>query len=393
MANIGSTRRAIPTVLSVIVAATLLCQACGKDTETQALSTREPTDAKSGHVRINPKALQELTVRTVQSQPLGEELIVQGRIQYSLDGFVKISSPLRGLVRAVRVKLGDNVAAGEPILAVESPDIGTAYADFAAAESELHLARRNFELALDLYRVKALPKKDFDLAQTDLRKNKAEYDRARERLLTLKISEKELDKPRDQRRITAQFDVKSPLNGVIVEKLVTVGQLIDTADILYTVADMDVLQAVGEVYERDIRLLSPGITASVKVESFPQDLFPAVITYVGDVVDPTTRTIKIRCDVTNLDRKLKADMFARIHLQVGAQNMGVALPREAVIRMDGDAFVFVQSNQEEYERRQVVTGSLMGDLLEIRDGVKTGEAVVVKGGLLLQSALEKQATQ
>jgi cobalt-zinc-cadmium efflux system membrane fusion protein len=324
---------------------------------------------------------------------LGEELIVQGRIQYSLDGFVKISSPLRGLVRAVRVKLGDNVAAGEPILAVESPDIGTAYADFAAAESELHLARRNFELALDLYRVKALPKKDFDLAQTDLRKNKAEYDRARERLLTLKISEKELDKPRDQRRITAQFDVKSPLNGVIVEKLVTVGQLIDTADILYTVADMDVLQAVGEVYERDIRLLSPGITASVKVESFPQDLFPAVITYVGDVVDPTTRTIKIRCDVTNLDRKLKADMFARIHLQVGAQNMGVALPREAVIRMDGDAFVFVQSNQEEYERRQVVTGSLMGDLLEIRDGVKTGEAVVVKGGLLLQSALEKQATQ
>ena len=117
-----------------------------------------------------------------------------------------------------------------------------------------------------------------------------------------------------------------------------------------------------------------------------------VIAYIGDVVDPETRTIKIRCDVTNLDHKLKADMFVRIHIDVSQQTQALALPQSALIRMADKTFIFVQHNPEEYERREVVTGPILGEYIEIQGGVRSGERVVVKGGLLLQGELDKQGS-
>jgi membrane fusion protein, heavy metal efflux system len=170
---------------------------------------------------------------------------------------------------------------------------------------------------------------------------------------------------------------------------VTVGQLVEPAKVLYTIANPDLLQAVGEIYERDLRLIKPGMTASVRVESFPDIVFPATIAYIGDVVVPETRTIKIRCDVTNLEHKLKNDMFVRIHLDVSEQTLALALPRSALIRMGDKTFIFIQRSPEKYERREVVTGPVLGEQIEIQDGARSGERVVVKGGLLLQGALEK----
>ena len=187
-------------------------------------------------------------------------------------------------------------------------------------------------------------------------KRKAEYQRTRRRLLALPVPKAELDKPHDQRRITARFDLKAPFNGVVVEKNVSVGQLVVTTDILYTVADLDVLQAVGDIYERDLPLVKPGLSAWVTTEAFHQPRFPATVALVGDVVDPKTRTIKIRCDVKNLNHQLKADMFARIALEVGVHNTVLPVPRGAVIKLGIQPFVFVQRGPDEYERRQVVTG-------------------------------------
>ena len=172
---------------------------------------------------------------------------------------------------------------------VTSADIGTAYSDFAKAESDWQLAQRSFQLASELYQVKAIPQKEFEQAENDFMKTQAEYQRARGRLRVLKVSERELDKPPDQRKLTARFDVKAPLDGIIVDKSVTVGQLVEPDKTLYTIANPDMLQAVGEIYERDLRLVKPGMAASVRIESLPAQPFPAVIAYIGDVVDALVR--------------------------------------------------------------------------------------------------------
>jgi membrane fusion protein, heavy metal efflux system len=370
----------------------LLLSGCGKADESGAVPPQTSAKPDPNVVRVSPEAQTELLVEPIQHKPVTQEIIVQGRIHYGMDGFVKLSSPLSGLVKAVRGRLGEAVRANQPLLTIQSADIGTAYSDFAKAESDWQLAQRSFQLASDLYQVKALPQKEFEQAENDFMKTQAEYQRARGRLRVLKISERELDKPADQRKLTARFDVKAPLDGIIVDKSVTVGQLVEPQKTLYTIANPDLLQAVGEMYERDLRLVNPGMTASVRVESFPATSFPATIAYIGDVVDPETRTIKIRCDVTNLEHKLKADMFVRIHIDVSQQTQALALPQSALIRMADKTFIFIQHNPEEYERREVVTGPILGEQIEIQGGARSGEQVVIKGGLLLQGVMDKQGS-
>jgi cobalt-zinc-cadmium efflux system membrane fusion protein len=364
--------------------------ACHSKDNSEAAAT-----APSEHpavVQINPKAHQEIESQPAESRPLRNELVVQGRIQYSPDRYVKISSPLGGVVREVHGKLGRPVARDEPLLTIESPDIITAYAQLTRADADRDLARRSHSVAADLYRVKALPKKDLEQAENDLKRMEAEYQRTRERLLTLKVPASELDQPPTKRKITGRFELKSSLGGIIVEKNVSVGQLIDQNAALYTVANLDVLQAIGDIYERDLRAVKPGLPVAITVESSPEERYMGVVRHVGDVVDPTSRTIKIRCDVENWDHKLKVDVFTRIMVDLGSQEAVLAVPRKAVIQLADQAFVFVRRSPEEYERREVVLGPASGDLIEIRRGLEAGEQIAVTGTLLLEGAWEKQVS-
>ncbi|OLB64605.1 MAG: hypothetical protein AUH96_09555 [Nitrospirae bacterium 13_2_20CM_2_61_4] len=333
----------------------------------------------------------QIVVEEVQLKPIAGDLSLPGKVQYSEDRYAKVSSPLVGRVVEVRAKLGDKVAAGQVLLSLESADLGAAYSDFVKAESDFQLSKRNYELAKDLYESKAMSKKDLVQAENDFLKAQAEFRRTRERLLALRVPAEELDKPRTERLITSRFDLKSPLAGTVVERNVTVGQMVgaDPTQVLYTIADLNELQVVAEVYERDLSRVSKGAAVTVTVEAYPDETFSGTIVYVGDVVDPTTRTIKVRCNVTNRDLKLKPEMFAQVRLKVGSNRPVLALPKEAVIVVGGQAFVFVQAADGRYVRRPVVTGTMSGDTIQIREGLQSRERVVVKGALLLKGEMEK----
>jgi len=350
----------------------------------------KPVDATQSLVRIDPKAHFEIDSQSVQLRQVTTELALLGRIQHSPDRSVKISSPLSGVVRSVHGKLGQPVSRDEPLLTIESPDIIATYAQLTEAEADRNLALRSLSMAHDLYQVKALPQKDLNQAEFEAKRSKAEYERIRKRLLALMVPAEELDQPSDKRQITGRFEVKSPLDGIIVEKQLSVGQLIASNETLYTVANLDVLQAVGDIYEGDLRMVKVGLPVTITVESAPDQRFDGVIRYIGDVVDATSRTVKIRCDVNNESHRLKADEFARIAVQFTSPESVIAVPMKAVIRLADKSFVFVHRSQGEFERREIVVGTAFGDFIEVLEGLKNGEHVAVKGTLLLEGALEKQ---
>jgi cobalt-zinc-cadmium efflux system membrane fusion protein len=362
-------------------------------TDTLASGSTVASEEPGELVRVSPKASREIVVESAQVKAVTEGLTLLGRMQYDPDHVVRLSSPLVGIVKTVWVSLGEHVKEGQAVATVESAAIGTAYSDFAKAESDLELAKQNFRRVKDLYETHSVSKKDFDQAQNDLMKDQAEYRRARERLLTLKVPASELDKSRVERRISMRFDLKSPIDGVVIEKNLTIGQMVgaDPSQILYTIGNLEVLQAVADVYERDLRLVGEGMAVFVEVQSFPNEAFEGTVTYVGEVIDPTTRTTKVRCNLKNLNYKLKPEMFVRIHIMKPvSESLALAVPREALIRIGDEDFVFVEKIEMEYERRKVVAGPLFGDLVEIHEGLKAGERVVVKGALLLKGALEKR---
>jgi cobalt-zinc-cadmium efflux system membrane fusion protein len=182
-----------------------------------------------------------------------------------------------------------------------------------------------------------MSRKDLEHAENDLNRERAEFKQAKGRLLSLRVPAAELSKPLAQQQITSRFELRSPLTGTVVERNVTPGQIVGPAsDVpLFTVADLRRLQVVADVYEHDLSGIRIGAPATMTVEAYPGVEFPATIAVIGDVVDPATRTIKIRASVSNEDRRLKPEMFARLTLASRGVLPKMIIPKQANIEPSG----------------------------------------------------------
>ena len=357
--------------------------ACGKAQE-PASSDAATSVAEPQAGRLAQSSQIETAVIDVKSvQP---ELILAGKVAYGEDRYSKVSSPLQGRVVEVRAHLGDRVKAGDTLLIIDSPDITQAYSEFVKEASELEFSTRGYELAKELYQTKALALKDLKQAENDLIKARAEFRRAKERLLSLRVPSVELDKPLAQQRITSRFDMKSPLTGTVVERTVTPGQSVsaDAGQVLFTVADLDRLQVVADVYERDLALVKVSQVARVSVEAYPDADFAAVVAAIGDVVDPNTRTIKVRAWVDNQDHRLKPEMFARLRLDIGDANPFLTIPKEAVVEVDGKYFVYLVESPDKYVKREVRVSNVSSDMVRVLQGLSPGQRIVTKGAVLVK---------
>ncbi len=371
--------RLLPMELILLVGLSVL--ACGGPESPSSTNQATPTGAgPEDHTS-------RIETQVVSASQVPPTVSLGGKIAYAEDRFSRISSPLQGRVIEVRVKLGDRVTAGQVLLIVDSPDIASAYSDFVKEHSDLAFAKRAFELAEDLYKVQALPLKEYKQAENDLIKAKAEFRRAKERLLSLKVPAAELHKPIDQQHIISIFQLKSPLDGTVVERTVTPGQLVggDPAQVLFTIADLDALQVVADAYEGDLSLIQVGQVATTTVESAPGQTFPAAVAAIGDLVDTNTRTIKIRAWVNNEGRLLKPEMFARLNIPIGGESPFMTIPNEAIVEAEGHLYVYLQDQPGHYAKREVKAQKLGGNRMRVLEGLREGDTIVSKGAILVKA--------
>lgn len=379
-AFLGYSGNPFPRLSSVLalIWTVLFFSTCGQSDQPPKLGAATHQPSKNG-------TQSHVETMIVEFGSFRQGLTLSGKIAYGEDRYSRISSPLQGRVVEVRAHLGGRVRAGDVLLIVDSPDIAQAYSEYVKEVSDLQYATRAYELAKDLYEDKALPLKDLKLAENELVKARAEFRRAKERLLSLRVAPEELSKPLDKQWITSRFEMKSPLTGVVVERTVTPGQSVtgDADHVLFTIADLDVLQVVADVYERDLALVREGQSAVVKVEAYPDVDFPAKVIAVGDVVDPSTRTIKVRALVKNEAHELKPEMFARLQLDVSGIGPFLTVPREAVLEADGKQFVYVVEGNR-YLKRDVKTVNISPDQTRVLEGLAQGERIVTKGAVLIK---------
>jgi membrane fusion protein, heavy metal efflux system len=372
--------------VSTVAVVCLVLAACGKGEQPDVSNAATASSQKVGPV-VESKPRVETTLAELGSDV--HDLSLAGKIAYGEDRYSRVSSPLQGRVVEVRAHLGEHVQAGSVLLVLDSQEIAQAYAEYAKEDSELRYETRAYELAKDLYENKALALKDLKQAENELIKARAEFRRAKERLLSLRVPAQELEKPLERQKITSRFEMKSPLSGTVVERNVTPGQSIggDSGLVLFTVADLDMLQVVADVYERDLAylaLLKEGQSAKVSVEAYPDVTFPATVATIGDVVDPTSRTIKLRAWVNNKDHRLKPEMFARLHVQVGESMPLLVIPREAVLEEDGKQFVYVVEGADRYVKREVKVSTISSDKVRVLEGLTSGQRIVTKGAVLIR---------
>ncbi len=370
--------------LGLVVILTMLA-ACGRGEQPGASDAATPPQGHS--TAINAESQPRIETTVVEVSQSRQAITLAGNVAYGEDRYSRISSPVQGRVLEVRARLGDRVKAGNILLVVDSPDIAQAYSEFIREHSELGFATRSYQLANDMYKTKALPLKDLKQAENDLVKAQAEFRRAKERLLSLGITAAEVTKSVSDQHITSRFELRSPVAGTVVERAVTPGQSVggDSGQVLFTVADLEGLQVVADMYERDLAVIDQGQGATVTVEAYPGVAFPAVVAAIGDIVDPNTRTIKVRASVNNDNHKLKPGMFARLHLDLGAGQSFLAVPKEAVLVVNGEEYVYVMETEGRYSKRAVKVSTASGDLVRVLEGLADGDRIITKGSIFLEA--------
>ena len=375
---------------SFVLSFFLILTACDQASRGTVITAAAPAEKPDGQIRLEAAAAKTIHTDLVGVKPAKTEIAISGKVQYDEDRLSRISSPIVGRTVEIKVKLGEQVAKGDILMTIDSADINSAYADYFRARSDLAFSQKALDLAKDLYESKAIARKDLQQANNEYMKAETEFNRSKSRLLSLHVQEKELDHPP---AVQSRFYLKSPLSGTIIEKNVTLGQTVgsDPAQNLFTVADLSTVAVVGEIFEKDISEVELDQEISITVDAYPDLIFHGKIDYIGDLVDPVTRTIKIRGKVKNPGRKLKPEMFARISIEAGDQEEGISIPQSALFNEGKEQFVFVALSDQTFRRSNVTLGAQSSREAHVVTGLKAGDRIVTEGGLLLKSMAESNS--
>lgn len=316
-------------------------------------------------------------------------------VQPNQRNMAEITTLVRGRVVEVYADLGQEVKANAPLAILYSSELGLAQSAYLKAKAKLHVAEQAYSRAQFLLREQVIGEAEAQRRQAELLSTQAEANESRDRLKLLGMNEEEFSRLDRNRKIRSVVPIVAPFAGRIIGRNLTRGEVVETTENLFVIADLSEVWVQANIPEKDIPFVhsihaTGGRQVEVRINAYPKETFEGTITYVGDVLDPVTRTMQLRLELPNPDGRLKPEMFATIRLFSESQPDRLAVPEAALQRDQGRTFVFVQRNANEYELREVHVGESNGTLISILGGLNEGEQVVTHGAFVLKSELLKK---
>lgn len=387
-----------------------------RSSENREVATSSPSESKGrdgGHadeVRLTSDAVAYNRIRLspTSRRVLARTLSVPARLSFNTDAIAHVGSVFRGRAVAVKVKLGDAVRKDDDLAVIESPELGELQADFiqrktavSVAESALDPAKQSAERARTLF------DQNQGIALGEVQRREAEYRAAQGTLITAKaaliaaenklrllgMSEQALDRLSKTGEVAPRLAIKAPLGGRVIEKELTLGELVSPdKEALLVIADMSTLWVLADV--PDSRLREVRVGAAVRVHLGAEDVVEGMVSLVGSEVDVETRTTKVRIEVPNPEGHLRPGLFARADVAIATeveQPAQLAVPEAAVLTVEGGLAVFVPVAGEPntFAKRPVSAGKPVGGFVPILGGLTEGERVVTSGAFILKAELGK----
>ena len=339
----------------------------------------DPPAAAAAERALTPAQLSFLRFAPVAEVAATDVADVAGTIEFDEEHTARLNAPLAGRVAELLVRVGDHVDADAPLIAIESPEVKTAEADYVKADADARLAQKTAQRADRLRDARAIAEKDWQQAHEDDRKASAELDRARAALDRLHVAPGERG---------SRYVLRAPFAGTVVERRAAVGMETggESADPLVVVSDLSHVRVTLRLPERQLALVQPGQPVAVRVDAYA-DEFPGTVSTIGDVIDDATRTVPVRCTVANPDRRLKPAMFARVTLKAPPGRRLLVVPATALLS-DGQGFrVLVREADGRLTRRPVEVGPEVSGHVVVLRGLREGEEVVGEGALFAERQL------
>jgi len=370
---------------------------CGRAPE-DATGARVPEPAaKPGIVKLTPGTAEQAGI-AVQPVMRGEFRTYRefpATVRPNERALAEIRTLVRGRVVDVYADLGQEVKANDLLAMLYSSDLGLAQSGYLKAEARLYVAQEAVKRARFLLREKVIGEAEAQRRESEMFSARAEAREARDRLLTLGMAEKDIRRLDQDQKIVSYVPINAPFDGRVIARNITRGEVMETTEKLFVVADLSEVWVMANIPEKDIPYVYQHASpkkqvVEVRVSAYPDEAFQAKVTYVGDVLDATTRTMHLRLELPNTDGRLKPEMFATVRVYSEIEPNVLLLPEEAIQRDRDRTFVFVQREPQTFEVRDVALGASNGETVKILRGLVEGEPVVVKEAFLLKSQLQKK---
>ncbi len=358
----------------------------------------QASEAKKAVVTDRPGVLhltsEELARTAIEVAPVARGAVLVPRqytatVQANENELAEVTALIRGRVVKVHVDIGQDVKKDALLAMLHSTDLGETEGTYLKATAKLHEAKLAYERARGLHEEKVVSLAELLRREAAMKTAQAEVREARNRLELFGIPQQEIERLDREDTIKADVFLRAPFDGRVIMRNITRGEVVETQQKLFTVADLSDVWVVGNVPEKDVQYIRKDQKVEVIVSAYPHGIFPGTITYVGDVLDPATRTMRLRVTVPNPDLLLKPEMFALVLVYVAETPDALTVSIAAVQNGPTGKIVFVQRGVNDFEVRTVKLGSEQGEVVTVLDGVSAGEQVVTKGSFVLKSEMER----
>lgn len=384
----GKQKALVLLVLALILIAIWLLIGNGKKNNPakSAQNAPVPEVITAGSLRYETGAPQLALIKSqdipLSSIPMADEL--SARISYDDDVTARLTPSFSGRILEIKAAPGDIVKTGQVLAVIDSPDFGLAQADVTKARADEKRKQLALKRAKDLVPGEAISNRDYESIQADYAQAQAETARAEQRLKNLN--------PHDLKIIGQKVIMASPMNGVVTERNASAAQEVSPGmtSPLFVVTDPKRLWLYIDLPETYLGQIKIGSDVSLTSDAYPEQIFKAKVTQLGQVINPNTRRATVLARIDNQEGKLLPEMFVRAAvLQNSGQ--GVRVPNESLIIRGIYTYVFVENKPGEFSLRQVKLLKRGIDFSYVGEGLKGDERVVTKGALLLDAELISRA--
>jgi cobalt-zinc-cadmium efflux system membrane fusion protein len=362
-------------LLIVFVFSALGLTNCNRATNTGA-EAANPAEVKVEEIHGNDVVEvahpEQFVLATVEQRRAVDELHVTGVVAPDVNRAVPVLSLAGGRATDIRVRLGDEVTKGQVLLVINSPDVAQAFSDYQKAQADELLFQQQLERARDLYAKGAIAKMEMETAENAAQKAKVDVSTAQQHIAVLGA---------DIHNPSPLLSIRAPISGTIVEQNVTGGtgvRSLDNSPNLFTIADLSSLWVLCDVYENDLTRVHLGDAAEVRLNALPDRTFPARVGNISQVLDPVTRTAKVRLELPNSAHLMRAGMFATAIFRSQTGQLRPLVPTTAIMRLHDKDWVFCPLSGKQFRRREVQAGPAAGDGFQaILGGLAPGDKVAV----------------
>jgi cobalt-zinc-cadmium efflux system membrane fusion protein len=354
----------------------------------------QPEHKPAGERRLAlpPQAQKQNVIETVvvQRVKLARDVEVVGSVGYDANHFAQVGPLIAGRMVSLRAGIGDRVKAGQVLAELESAEVGQAQAAYLSARAKSMAAQANLRRERELAERRVSSEREKELAEAQAATEQAELQAATQRLRALGLRQEDIRVLEGSGGRPGRVPLTSSIDGTVLTREVSLGQAVQPATDAFKVADLSRLWVVLDLFEKDLPYVHVDQKAEIRTEVYPGRAFPARVAYVGQVIDEKTRTAPVRIEFQNEQGHFRPGQFVTATLHGDATRATpevLAVPRKAVLSVEGKPLAFVAEADGTFSRRPVELGVSGGGLIEVRAGLSAGERVATDGGFLLKSEL------